>query len=88
MLTDEIARQLATTVTSGLKSLNDTDPKATWTLIFSELFKSLKENGVIEVKELETLSVSSATLVSPPTGGPVTGAVTAPSTVSLKGKIT
>ena len=88
MLTDEIAQNLAKSVTDSLKSLKDTDPKATWTVIFTELFKSLKENGVIEVNQMGAIEVLSTTLISPPTGGPASGVISEPSTVYLKGKIT
>jgi hypothetical protein len=86
MLTDEVARQLAETLTSKLKSAEGLDTKSTWTLIFSELFKSLKDNGVIEVKQLENIDVIGPSLMG--TAGPVVGTISPPSMVSLKGKIT
>jgi hypothetical protein len=86
MLTDEVARQLAETLTSKLKSTEGLDTKSTWTLIFSELFKSLKDNGVIEVKQLESIDVIGPSLVG--TAGPVVGTISPPSMVRLKGKIT
>jgi len=86
MLTDQTAKQLAETLVGKLKNLEDSDPKASWALIFSELFKSIRENGVVEVKELESIVVQGATLAS--STGPVAGAISPPSTVSLKGKIT
>lgn len=87
MLTDEVARQLAEKLTAKLESTEGLDPKSTWALIFSELFKSLKDNGVIEVKQLENIEVVGPSLTITP-AGPVAGIISPPSTVSLRGKIT
>lgn len=85
MLNDEVANRLAKTVTDSLKNLKDSDPKATWSLIFSELFRTLRNEGVIEVDSLESIEVLSPTLLT--STGPATGTIMAPSTVRLKGKI-
>lgn len=57
-------------------------------IIAKEIFDEIKRNAVVEVKELNSISVQGTSLVAPPGGGPVLGAILPASTVDLKGKIT
>lgn len=71
----------------------DNDPAKNWEkiveIIVKEVFKQIKENAVIEVKELIQINVAGATLSSAPGGGVVAGSIIGPgSTVDLKGKVT
>lgn len=95
MLDSTLAQTIANTVAP--KIINETKdlklPEDSWKIvvkiIVDEVFKQIKENAVVEVKELITINVAGPTLVSPPTGGPVAGSIIGPaSSVDLKGKIT
>lgn len=95
MLDSTLAQAIANTVAP--KIINETKdlklPEESWQvivkIIVDEVFKQIKDNAVIEVKELVAINVAGPSLVSPPAGGPVVGSIVGPaSTVDLKGKIT
>lgn len=90
MLTDDVVERVAARIVQKTKSLKT--PKESWQVIVREIFEAIKQDAVVNIKELNSIQVNSALLISAPPTAPVPGltqgVITSPSTVDLKGKIT
>ena len=100
MLDDSVARRVAQAIVqkTGLGP-NDTakTPEENWTIIVQEVFKAIRSDAVVEVKELVApLAVDSVVTATATPAGVVTGTATgtavgsstSPTVVNLKGKVT
>lgn len=100
MLDDSVARRVAQAIVqkTGLgPSGSAKTPEENWTIIVQEVFKAIKSDAVVEVKELVaplnvdavvTATATPAGVVTGTASGTATGSVASPTTVNLKGKVT
>ena len=79
-LDSNLAQTVAQIISNKIKSsTKNTKPEENWKIAVEEIFNAIKDHAELEIK-LNTITVGGpeVTLISLPTGGPVTGVISPP----------